>query len=627
MTPSFLPPPLDPDAPLTPPSVEVESRVERVLPFVRTLRDYKWAYLKPDFVAGLTTALFTIPQGMAYALIAGFPPAAGLATAIAASILGAAFGSSEFLINGPTNAIAVMIAGNAALFAAQGDAIEAVILLTLMIGVMQVAAGLARLGSFTRFVSEPVLTGFTAGAGVYIVINQLPSFLGIERGAIVPDLWGFVPQRCAAFDLARLLRSLDGAWWPTAAVAATTFVLVRTLQRLEPRIGRRLPAPFVAVTLVTVGVWLLGLGEPGSPYRIKLVADIEPIARELPALRLPTFTATSWRKLLGPALAIGLMGAVEAIAIGKSLATQAGHPFNASRQLIGEGLCNLGAGFVGGFASSGSFSRTAVNHEAGAVTRMSCVLSGALVLVIILVFAPQANAIPIAALAGTLIHIGLKLVNVARLRALFGTTTGDRLVLVSTFVAVLFAEHLENALFVGIGTSVYFALRRAEGFRLRVLTETPDGQLREEPSDRQSSPGGEITVLNLQGELYFAAAEELQAELVRRLEGPAPVLVVRVQEAYNMDVTVAEAFAQVALKARQAGGRLILCGVRAGMLRTFERAGLIEDLGEDALFRDEPELLASTRKAVAYAHALAASNFKSLRDVHDLHNERGPIDM
>lgn len=230
-------------------------------------------------------------------------------------------------------------------------------------------------------------------------------------------------------------------------------------------------------------------------------------------------------------------------------------------------------------------------------------MSGLLVLLIVFAFAPQANSIPIAALAGTLVHIGLKLVNVARLRALFGTTTGDRIVLVSTFIAVLFAEHLENALFVGIGSSVYFALRRAEGFKLRVLTETPEGGLREDAE----TPGaeGEITVVNLQGELYFAAADELQAELLRFLEPSGRVLVVRVQEAYNMDITVAEAFAQVAVKARKRGGRLLLCGVRSGMYRTFERAGLLDDFGPDALFRDEPELLASTRKAVRHAHRVA----------------------
>jgi SulP family sulfate permease len=542
---------------------------------------------------------------MAYALIAGFPPAAGLATAVAASILGAAFGSSEFLVNGPTNAISVMLAANAALFAAQGDPVQAIILLTLFIGVVQCIAGLLRVGTLTRFVSEPVLIGFTAGAGAYIVVNQLPAFLGIRRANIVQDLWGLPVVKSAVFDLLRLLRSLELINWTTASLAFFTFVVVRVVQQLERRIGRRLPGPFIAVVLATFVVWALGLDQGDPANRVRVVRDIEPLTRHLPGLHLPHIDLDVLRALLGPALAIGLMGSVEAIAIGKTLAVRAGHGFDASRQLFGEGMCNIGAALVGGFASSGSFSRTAVNFEAGAVTRMSCILSGVLVMALVLIGAPLANMIPIAALAGTLVHIGLKLIDVARLRAVFGTTTADRTVLLATFGSVLFTEHLENALFIGIAVSVYYALRRAEGFKLRALYEGEDGSLRE-LSDGELDRVSDVLVLNLQGELFFAAADELQAELVRMLDTGAKVIVLRVQEAYNMDATTGVALAHVAEQARKRGGRLLICGVRSGMLGTLERAGLIESIGKDAIFPAEREVLAATRSAIRYAHQLVA---------------------
>lgn len=379
---------------------------------------------------------------------------------------------------------------------------------------------------------------------------------------------------------------------------------MRGLQRLERRIGRRLPAPFAAVVLATLAVWAFGLHQPDAAHRVHVVRDIESLTRHLPNVRMPVIDLDLLQGLAGPAFAIGLMGSVEAIAIGKLLAARAGHGFDASRQLLGEGFCNIGAALVGGFASSGSFSRTAVNFEAGAVTRVSCILSGVLVFVIVFAFAPQANLIPIAALAGTLVHIGLKLVDVARLRAMYGTTTGDRVVLLTTFGAVLLVEHLENALFLGIAVSVYFALRRAEGFKLRVLAESADGSLGELP-EHERGPAGEVTVLNLQGELFFAAAEVLQAELVRLLDTSARVIVLRVQEAYNMDATTAAAIVNVAEEARRRGGRLLLCGVRPGMHGTFERAGFIPKIGEDALFPAERELLASTRRAIRYAHAIA----------------------
>ncbi len=600
MSSSLFPPPLSELDPKRAPAVPL---LERAFPFVATLRAYRREDFRHDAVSGLTTALFAVPQGMAYAMIAGFSPAAGIATSVVASILGAAFGSSEFLINGPTNAISVMIAGNAALFAANGDPVRAVVLLTMLIGFVQLVAGMMRVGTLTRFVSEAVLTGFTAGAGVYIVVNQLPTSLGIAKSSIEKDLWGWIPPQSAAFDLTRLARSLHGVSFATLGLALLTFITVRGLQRLEPRLGRRLPAPFLAVVLTTLIAWGLGLGHGDSAHRIRVVRDIEPLARTLPNLHWPSFDVPSLRALLQPALAIALMGSVEAIAIGKLLASKAGHRFDASRQLVGEGVCNIGAALVGGFASSGSFSRTAVNFEAGARTRMSCILSGVLTCVIVFAFAPLANHIPLAALAGTLIHIGLKLVDLARLRMIFASTGGDRTVLLVTFATVLLAEHLENALFAGIAVSIFYALRRAEGFKLRMLLPGPDGIVRETPEGTPQTQ--EVVLMNLQGELFFAAAEELQAELLRVLEGSARFLVVRVQEAYNLDATSAAAIGHVAARARGLGGRLVLCGVRPGMYGTLERAGLIAELGQDCVFRAESELLASTRRAMAFALELA----------------------
>ena len=570
--------------------------------FAPLLAGYGAAAARADLIAGLTVALFSIPQAMAYALIAGFPPMVGIYTAVVASIAGAIFGSSEFLINGPTNAIVVMIAANAAVFASQGDPLRMIVLLTLMIGIMQTVAAILKVGSFTRFVSEPVLTGFTAGAGLYITINQLPSLLGLDKSAIAPTLGGWTPPKAAFFDLLRTTLSVHGVNPVTLGLGVTTFFLVRGIQRFERRARRRLPGPFLAIFAVTVGSWAAGLGEPDAGiHKIKLVRDIEPLSRHLPDLVFPAVHWADVHALLGPMFAIGLMGAVEAIAIGKALAGRAGHPFDASRQLLGEGLCNVAASLVGGFASSGSFSRTAVNYEAGAVTRLSVIASGVLVLVLVLVFAPFANYIPIAALAGTLMHIGLKLVDVARLRALFEVTFNDRIVLLATLVGVLVTEQLETALFVGIGLSIFLALRRAEGFKLTQLVEGEDGVLVEATGD---APPSDVLTVNLQGELFFAAADDLGIQL-RRLLDRTRFLVLRVQEAYNMDATTAETIASVADRARARGGRLILCGVRPGMYGTFARARLVHHLGEDAIFRAEASLLSSTRKAIRHAEGLA----------------------
>ena len=237
-------------------------------------------------------------------------------------------------------------------------------------------------------------------------------------------------MHCALFDLLRLRRSLRGMR-PGSTLGAGVQTFAMIARSCSAR-GRDRAADTGAVLAVRGrdAPWR-GCSvsrEPGAASRVKVVRDIEPLTRQLPIVRCRASIGADCARCSGRRSRSALMGAVEAIAIGKTLAARAGHPFDASRQLVGEGLCNLGAGMVGGFASSGSFSRTAVNFEAGAVTRMSCILSGVLVLVLVLVFAPQANMIPIAALAGTLVHVGFKLVDVGRLRAC-SPRHGDRVVL------------------------------------------------------------------------------------------------------------------------------------------------------------------------------------------------------
>jgi len=578
---------------------------DRILPILPILRSYSRAKAQRDFIAALTVALFTIPQAMAYALIAGFPPAAGIATAIVASIFGAIFGSSEFLINGPTNAISAMLAANAAVLASQGDPKQVVILLTLMIGVGQCICALTKAGTLTRFVSEPVLTGFTAGAGIYIAVNQLPAALGIEKKGLAKDLWGWKPPADPLFDFLRTAVSFGKANATAIGVSLATIVIVRIFQHFEPKLKVRVPATFLTVVIVSLGAALLGLGESG-PHKIKLVQDIEPVTRAFPHFAWPSFNGSQAMGMIAPAFAIGLLGAVEAIAIGKALAARVGHPFDANKQLVGEGACNIGAALVGGFAASGSFTRTAVNFDAGAQTRLSCIFSGILVMAMILLFAPLANFIPLAVLAGMLIHIGIKLINLGKIKLISQATKSDRFVLIATFIAVLLVTDLAYALFLGVALSIVGALRRAEGVKVMLLKEDGSGNLVEEPYKGQ--PTGQVVALDVQGELFFAAAEELEGKLMAVFSSGPKFIVVRLQQAYNMDHTFAEMLGIVAREAKRHGGRMILSGVRPGMFGILRRAGVVAEIGEDAVFQHEPTLLGSTQSAIVRAKELAGTS-------------------
>lgn len=577
--------------------------INDIFPLVPIVRNYSFDKFKPDMIAATTVALFTIPQAMAYAVSAGFPPSAGIMTAIAASILGAAFGSSEFLINGPTNAISAMIAANAVLFATRGNPLQTIITLTIVIGVLQVLASFIKMGSFTRFVSEPVLTGFTAGAGLYIAMNQAPSILGIEKIDIVKTIYGWQPPGSCLFDFIRTMLSIGKSNWIAITLGLATFFFVRLSLMLEKYVKQRLPGPFLAICLSTIISWLFNLGnESQGALKLNLVRDIEPLSRHIPDIIHPIWDIDLILSLLSPAMAIGVLGAVEAIAIGKALANKVGHHFDANKQLLGEGLCNVGAGLVGGFASSGSFSRSAVNFDSGAVTRMSCIFSGALILVIVYIFAPAANEIPLVALAGTLIHIGLKLVNIARMKVFIKTTISDRIVLLATFSSVLLARHLEGALFLGIIISIIEALRRAEGFKLFIIEEDQNGHLIEYPFESQKA--SLITTIDIQGEMFFATAEVFEHKLKKIIDGGTRILILRLQQAYNLDGTCVEAIENLSHYIHQKNGKILLTGIRSGMLGTLKRASLIEKIGEDCVFISEPTMLGSTHKALSYAKDL-----------------------
>jgi len=497
-----------------------------------------------------------------------------------------------------------MIASNVALIASQGDPHKLIVLLTLMIGVSQCIVAAVRAGTLTRFVSEPVLVGFTAGAGIYIGVNQLPSAMGLGKKDVVASLFGWKPPSDVLFDFCRAIASFGKANFVAIGIVVATIVLVRVFNWLDVKVNRRLPATFLTVVIVSAVAYVLGLGDPAQGHaKLKLVQDIEPVTRNLPQIVWPEMSLDKILGLLAPAFAIGILGAVEAIAIGKALAAEAGHRFDANRQLVGEGACNIGAALVGGFAASGSFSRTAVNYEAGAVTRLSCIFSGVLILGIVFAFAPVANFIPVAVLAGLLIHIGLKLVNIGKVKLLMSSVNRDRTVLWATFIAVLVLPSLSDALFLGVGLSIILALRRAEGFRLRVLQEDAEGNLVE--GSIEASPSGGVVALDLQGELFFAAAEELERQLHDLISADTKFIVLRLQQAYNIDTTCVEALRHAGRQAKRAGGQLILSGVRPGTFGLLERSGLVEELGADAVFQAEPTLLGSTRHALALARRLA----------------------
>jgi len=580
-------------------------RILGKIPIVRTLRSYRREYLRGDLMAALTVALFAIPQSMAYALVAGVPPVHGLYAAIVASILGAAFGSSNFLIDGPTNAISVMLAANLGLLAGGSDPVAVMLAITVLTGVIQVAVGSLRLGYITRFVSMPVLHGFTAGAGVYIVAGQLPAMFGFTSKPPPIHLGDLELQSTCLTKILGTVLHLSETNLAALGMALGTFALIRGIRWYEKRSGRRIPATLIGIGTATVACELLGLSNPDAgAYQVRIVQDIQEITRTLPSLHVPDFMAVSPQRLLGPATAIALLGSIEAIAIARTLADRSGQDFDPNQQLIGEGVANVGTGLFGGLTSSGSFTRSAVNYEAGATTRMAGVLCGLLVLVLLLAFAPLANRIPIAALAGSLLHVALILVDPRKIKTSMTTTRADRWGLLITFILVLVLSHLEQALIVGIIVSLAIVTRRAERFELHRLELGDDGELHESGFEvREDDP---IVALDVQGELFFAMVDSFEQRLRPLTTGSTQILILRLRNARNLDSTVCEGIVRLSDAMKRNGGRIVFAGVPEGTQGTLRRAGVIERLGESSLFPTEGRVYRSTRHAIEWARQQVA---------------------
>lgn len=563
--------------------------------------------LRDDALAGLTVAVLGVPQAMAYALIAGIPPVYGLYTAIVACIVASVFGSSRHLVTGPTNALCMVILSiTAALPARYGfSAIEIVLLLTFMTGLIQLALGMLRLGGIVRYVSNSVVVGFTAGAGILIAINQLRHVLGIE-------LPGGGSGRTYEVFLSTL-RHLPDLNPLALALGVTTAVVAIVL----PRLHRRLPGPLLGIVAGTVICAAFGwhLAEWGE-WKVWIVRDIQEIQASLDIfgtpqlLREPNLALT--RELFFGALAVALLGLIEAASISRAVAASSGQRVNFSREFTGQGLANITGAFFSSFASSGSFTRTALNYKSGARTRMAAVMSAVWTALILLLFAPVANYIPQASLAGLLIVIAWGLVDRRRLAMTWRTGSDSRIVLFGTLVATLVLP-LDYAIFVGIGLSILLLLKVTGSIALTQLVPMDGGGYEEVPFGQQRR--GPIKIVNMAGDLYFAAAEDVDYQLHQCLSPETQVLILRMKRLCAVGSSAMSMLDHLHDMLRERDVKLVVSGVEESLKGVMTGSGLRQKIGELNIFYADNRLLQSLDLAMARARSLVVS--KSPADGRD----------
>lgn len=532
----------------------------RFLPFL-DLKKARPSDLARDTGAALATTFLAIPQGVAYAMIAGLPPAAGLYASIVPTIVGSLFRSSRHVVSGPTNAVSLLVGGAVGALAQDlgASATEVAISMALMVGLMQLGAGLLRLGSVVDYISKSVVLGYITGAGVLIGIGQLHNLTGTAgaRGDIV--------TRVSAW-----IAGLDGANMTAVVVAAVTAALVVGLKRL----GKKVPGELIALGAVTGGSIALGLSD-----KLSVVGDLATTPASLPPLTTPAIFDPS---LAMVALAATVLSLVESSSLARSIADKTGDELDISVEFAGQGLSNIAAAFTGGYPVSGSLSRSALNHSAGAQTRLGGVLGGIFVAISLLVAGPLVDLIPVAALAGLLVVVAVRLVNVARIKQTFRAGRADTLAFLVT-LAGTWMLRLDHAIYLGVTISIILFLRRARLLVARELAVDETGRLREvEPGEGHVDAA--VRVLHLEGPLFFGAAGELRDALSRAAAGDVKALVVRLKRTQGLDLTTAQVFQAVAEGMAEQDKHLLLVGMRPGCMEMLEQTGAAKTVGEENLF-------------------------------------------
>jgi sulfate permease, SulP family len=544
----------------------------RLFPFLRWWNFIGRDTLKADLLSGLTGAVIVLPQGVAFAMIAGLPPEYGLYTAIITPVVAALFGSSLHLISGPTTAISIVVFSSISSLAQPGseEYIRLVLTLTFMAGVYQLAFGLARLGTLVNFVSHSVVVGFTTGAAILIATSQLKHVFGLS----LPGSHDFIEVWL------NILGMLNQVNLYVFAVAMVTLLSAVFFRAKIPR----WPGMLFAMIIGSVLCLLVN----GSEHGISLVGQMP---ARLPPLSYPDFTFETIRELAPKALAVALLGLIEALSIGRSIATKSHQPIDGNQEFIGQGLSNVVGSFFSSYAGSGSFTRSGINYQTGAITPLSAVFSAILLALILLLVAPLTAYLPIAAMGGIILMVAYHLIDVHHIRTILRTSREESAVLLVTFLATLFLD-LEFAIYAGVLLSLVLYLNRTAHPRIANLVPNTDaaGPLLIEAE----SECHYLKVIRIDGPLFFGAVNHVSEYLYnidKSLMRKRNVLIIGCGINF-IDVAGAEMLAQEAQRRRAQRGCLYLCEFQHQVLSVLERGKYLEIIGKEHIFVTQKEAIA-----------------------------------
>ncbi len=540
--------------------------LQKIFPFLIWWPLVNRQTLYADLLAGLTGAVIVLPQGVAFAMIAGLPPEYGLYTAMITPIVAALFGSSWHLISGPTTAISIVVFAALNQFAEPGSAefIRLALVLTFLAGAFQLALGLAKMGTLINFVSHSVVIAFTAGAALLIATSQMKHVLGLD-----------IPKGLSFFQSwETILLHLSETNFYVFGIAILTLASAIGIKYFFPR----WPYMLLAMIIGSVASVLLD----AQVYGVTLVGELP---AHLPPFSVPDLTEMTIRQLAPNAFAIALLGLIEAVSIARSIASHTHQRIDGNQEFIGQGLSNLVGSFFSSYAGSGSFTRSGVNYQAGAKTPLAAIFAAILLALVLLLVAPWTAYLPIPAMGGIILLVAYNLIDFHHIKEILKVSKTETAVLVVTFLSTLFLQ-LEFAIYIGVIFSLIFYLQRTS--KPIIVEVAPDSDSINKSFvniERKAVPTcPQLKVLRIDGSLFFGAINHVATSLHEASKGKQKHVLLIANGINFIDITGAELLVQETKRLRTLGGDLYISGLKKTGRKLLQKGNYWEDIGADHFF-------------------------------------------
>jgi len=550
--------------------------LKKIFPFLIWLPLTKKTW-KDDLIAGITGTIIVIPQAVAFAMIAGLPPIYGFYTAMITPIIAALFGSSYHLISGPTTTGSIVVFAIISKFVNPESDLEAfismAILLSFMAGVIKLLMGLAKMGKLVNFVSHSVVVGFAAGAGILIAFKQLKHVFGIK-----------VPQGSSFYEIiSYIISHIDETNLHVLGVALGTLLLALLIKKIK-----YITRLYLLIAMILGSVLAILLG--GDLHGIETVGDVP---SNLPPFKIPDFNFEDMRLLTDGAVTLALLGLVEAVSIARAVGLHSHQKLDNNQEFIGQGLSNIISSFFSSYVSSGSFTRSGVNYQAGAKTPLSAIISAFGLMIVILFFAKYASFLPKPAMGGIILLVGYNLIDFHHIKQIIKSSRRESIVLGVTLLGTLFLE-LETALFLGILISLFFYLEKTSKPNIAIFGKNKDDRFINIIRDKTTKECPQLKIIRIDGSMYFGAVEVISnyfADLYEK--GEEKHLLILAHGINFVDLAGAEWLTNEVLKWQKRGGGIYFVGLKLVSQDILRSGGFVKIIGKDHFFTDKNTAISS----------------------------------